>query len=46
MNGKVLDVTLLLIWAAVFLAVAMLAPGLLNAIVAWVARSLSGGTTR
>jgi hypothetical protein len=35
MNGKVLDVTLLVIWATVFLAVAMISPGLLNALVAW-----------
>ena len=42
MSGKVLDVVLVAGWLAAFIVVAMVHPGLVNGIIAWVGLVLLG----
>jgi hypothetical protein len=42
MSGRTLDATLVVVWLAAFLVVAMVHPGLANAVIAWVGAVLLG----
>jgi hypothetical protein len=42
MSGRILDATLVAVWLAAFLVVAMVHPGLANLVIAWVGAILLG----